>query len=94
MDVRGSGKSGGEFRLMDEAEQKDLYEVIEWLGHQGWSNGKVGGLGQSYFCMTQWWMGIQNPPSLACIAAYDGLNDPYRASAYQGGIRSDFFGSY
>src|SRR3954454_5545314 len=47
MDVRGSGKSGGEFRLLDRAEQKDLYDVIEWLGHQPWSNGKVGGIGQS-----------------------------------------------
>ena len=34
MDVRGCGKSGGEFRLLDRNEQKDLYDVIEWLGHQ------------------------------------------------------------
>ena len=61
---------------------------------QPWSNGKVGGIGQSYFCMLQWWMAIQKPPSLACIAAFDGLNDPYRASVYQGGILGDFFGSY
>src|SRR5690242_1768729 len=53
MDVRGCGKSGGEFRLLDRNEQKDLYEVIEWLGKQPWSNGKVGGIGQSYFCMSQ-----------------------------------------
>ena len=94
MDVRGCGKSGGEFRLLDRNEQKDLYDVIEWLGHQPWSSGKVGGIGQSYFCMLQWWMAIQKPPSLACIAAFDGLNDPYRASVYQGGILGDFFGSY
>ncbi|MAF50434.1 MAG: CocE/NonD family hydrolase [Rhodospirillales bacterium] len=94
MDVRGCGQSGGEFRLMDENEQKDLYDVIEWLGNQPWSNGKVGGIGQSYFCMLQWWMAVQNPPSLACIAAFDGLNDPYRASVYQGGILGDFFGAY
>ena len=94
MDVRGCGKSGGEFRLLDRNEQKDLYDVIEWLGHQPWSNGKVGGIGQSYFCMLQWWMAIQKPPSLACIAAFDGLNDPYRASVYQGGILGDFFGAY
>ncbi|HUI95511.1 MAG TPA: CocE/NonD family hydrolase [Xanthobacteraceae bacterium] len=94
MDVRGCGKSGGEFRFLDRNEQKDLYDVIEWLGHQPWSNGKVGGMGQSYFCMLQWWMAIQKPPSLACIAAFDGLNDPYRASVYQGGILGDFFGSY
>jgi len=94
MDIRGCGKSGGEFRLLDRNEQKDLYDVIEWLGHRAWSNGKVGGIGQSYFCMSQWWMAIQKPPSLACIAAFDGLNDPYRASVYQGGILGDFFGSY
>jgi len=94
MDVRGCGQSGGEFRLMDINEQKDLYDVIEWLGAQPWSNGKVGGIGQSYFCILQWWMAIQQPPSLACIAAFDGLNDPYRATIYQGGILGDFFGSY
>jgi uncharacterized protein len=94
MDVRGCGKSGGEFRLLDRNEQKDLYDVVEWLGHQSWSSGKVGGIGQSYFCMLQWWMAIQKPPSLACIAAFDGLNDPYRASVYQGGMLGDFFGSY
>ncbi|HEX4408916.1 MAG TPA: CocE/NonD family hydrolase [Xanthobacteraceae bacterium] len=94
MDVRGCGKSGGEFRLLDKNEQKDLYDVVEWLGHQPWSSGKVGGIGQSYFCMSQWWMAIQKPPSLACVAAFDGLNDPYRASVYQGGMLGDFFGSY
>jgi predicted acyl esterase len=94
MDIRGCGKSGGEFRLLDRNEQKDLYEVVEWLGHQRWSSGKVGGIGQSYFCMSQWWMAIQKPPSLACICAFDGLNDPYRASVYQGGMLGDFFGSY
>ncbi len=94
MDARGCGKSGGEFRFLDRNEQKDLYDVVEWLGRQTWSSGKVGGIGQSYFCMLQWWMAIQRPPSLACIAAFDGLNDPYRASVYQGGMLSDFFGSY
>ncbi len=94
MDARGCGKSGGEFRFLDRNEQQDLYDVVEWLGRQNWSNGKVGGIGQSYFCMLQWWMAILKPPSLACIAAFDGLNDPYRASVYQGGILGDFFGSY
>src|SRR5215813_9722735 len=39
MDVRGCGKSGGEFRFLDRNEQKDLYDVIAWLGRQSWSNG-------------------------------------------------------
>ena len=91
MDVRGSGRSGGEYGFFDRAEQQDLYDVIEWLGHAPWSNGKVGGIGQSYFCMIQWFMGAQNPPSLACLGAHDGLNDLYRAACYQGGIAGYFF---
>jgi putative CocE/NonD family hydrolase len=94
MDVRGSGKSGGQFEFLGPNEQRDLYDVIEWIAKQPWSNGKVGGLGQSYFCMSQWWMGIMAPPALACLAAYDGLNDPYRASCYQGGIPGQFIPGY
>lgn len=94
MDVRGSGRSGGEFELLGPNEQNDLYDVIEWIGSQPWSNGKVGGLGQSYFCMSQWWMGILRPPALACLGAYDGLNDPYRATCYTGGIPGQFMPGY
>jgi hypothetical protein len=94
MDVRGSGKSGGEFEFLGPNEQRDLYDVIEWIAKQPWSNGKVGGLGQSYFCMSQWWMGIMKPPALACLAAYDGLNDPYRATCYTGGIPGQFMPGY
>jgi putative CocE/NonD family hydrolase len=89
-DVRGTGFSEGEFGFMNKAEQQDLYDVIEWIAQQPWSNGKVGGIGQSYYCMLQWFMGIQNPPHLACLGAYDGLNDPYRYMAFPGGIEGVF----
>ncbi len=94
MDVRGSGRSGGEFGFMDRKEQEDLYDVIEWIGQQPWSTGKVGSIGQSYYCMLQWFMGALNPPSLKCIGAHDGLADPYRANVYNGGISGDFFPGY
>ena len=89
-DVRGTGRSEGEFEFLGRREQTDLYDVIEWIGSQRWSNGKVGGIGQSYYAMSQWFMGIQNPPHLACIAPYDGLNDPYRFMGYPGGIEGAF----
>ena len=94
MDVRGSGRSGGTFGFMDRKEQEDLYDVIQWISTQSWSNGKVGSIGQSYYCMVQWFMGALNPPALKCIAAHDGLADPYRASCYNGGIPGDFFPGY
>jgi predicted acyl esterase len=90
LDVRGTGRSGGDYRYMDEAEQRDLYDVIVWIAKQDWSNGKVGGIGQSYYARMQWFMGIQNPPGLACIAPYDGNVDTYRSSAYTGGIPGAF----
>ena len=89
-DVRGTGRSEGEFEFLGLREQTDLYDVIEWIASQPWSNGKVGGIGQSYYAMSQWFMGIQNPPHLACIAPYDGLNDPYRFMGYPGGIEGAF----
>lgn len=94
LDVRGSGRSEGEFDFLGPKDQADLYDAIEWAGAQPWSTGKVGSIGQSYFCMLQWWMGIMNPPSLKCIGAHDGLNDLYRAGCYHGGIRCDFFPGY
>jgi predicted acyl esterase len=89
-DVRGSGKSGGSYNMLDRTEQQDLYELVEWIGRQPWSNGRVGGIGQSYYAWTQWFMGILNPPSLKCIAPYDGFTDIYRDAAYHGGIYSEF----
>ena len=91
MDVRGTGRSGGEYRFLDEVEQRDLYDAIEWIATQPWSDGNVGGIGQSYYAVMQWFMAIQNPPHLRCIAPYDGLIDVYRASAFSGGIPGEFF---
>ncbi|UUX95337.1 CocE/NonD family hydrolase [Aquabacterium sp. J223] len=92
MDVRGTGRSGGDYRYMCPAEQRDLYEVIEWIARQPWSNGRVGGIGQSYYARMQWFMAIQGPPALKCIAPFDGNVDTYRASAYTGGIPGEFPG--
>lgn len=90
MDVRGTGRSGGEYRFLDRKEQYDLYDVIEWIARQRWSNGRVGGIGQSYYARMQWFMATHNPPHLACIAPYDGNVDTYRNSAYTGGIPGEF----
>jgi predicted acyl esterase len=86
MDVRGAGHSEGEFEFMGPNEQQDYLEVLAWIVKQPWCNGRVGGIGQSYYAMAQWLMATYNPPGLACIAPYDGLVDQYRCSNYHGGI--------
>ena len=90
VDVRGTGLSQGEYNLLDKQEQQDLYEIVEWCAARPWSNGRVGGYGQSYYCWSQWFMGIVNPPGLICIAPYDGAVDIYRDVVYHGGIYCDF----
>ena len=94
LDLRGSGRSDGAFGFLDQREQNDLYDAIEWVARQSWSNGSVGSIGQSYYCMVQWFLGALQPPSLKCIGAHDGLADLYRAGCFHGGIPCDFFPGY
>jgi len=93
-DIRGTGMSEGEWGLLDRKEQEAHYDVIEWIASQPWSNGKVGGIGQSYYCMSQWFMGIQKPPHLVCLGAYDGMSNPYVAAAYSGGIEKSWLSTW
>ena len=60
-DVRGSGGSEGEFGFMDAVEQQDYVQLIAWIVRQSWCNGKVGGIGQSYYAMAQWLMATLEP---------------------------------
>jgi uncharacterized protein len=94
LDVRGSGRSGGQWRVLSAAEQRDHCDVIAWIAAQPWSNGKVGGYGQSYYAMSQWIAAGLRPPALACIAPFDGCVDQYRQSFYRGGIPSTFSSSW
>jgi len=93
-DIRGTGRSEGEFGFLDRKEQEAHYDVIEWIARQPWSSGKVGGIGQSYYCMAQWFMAIQKPPHLACIGAYDGMTNPYAEAAYSGGIEKSWLSTW
>ncbi len=85
-DVRGSGRSEGDYDFLSRTEQMDSYHMIEWIADQPWSNGKIGGIGQSYFGFSQWLMAVNRPPHLTCIAPYDALIDPYRCHGFHGGI--------
>src|SRR3954471_5882671 len=51
-DVRGSGKSGGALCLLCLREQQDVYDVIEWVARQPWSDGHVALYGYSYSAIT------------------------------------------
>ena len=86
-DIRGSGKSvEGQWQCFSQAEQNDLYDIIEWIAAQPWCTGKVGMIGESYLAWVQWFAAATQPPHLACIVPFDGGADMYRDVAYHGGI--------
>ena len=89
--TRGTGDSGGEFDFMGREEQQDHYEVIEWIAAQPWSDQQVAGLGADYYGSSQWFMAIQNPPHLSCIAPVTAVLDPYSDWAWHQGLSNPGF---
>jgi putative CocE/NonD family hydrolase len=81
VDVRGRGNSEGVFRpLIQEAQ--DGHDVVEWLAHQSFCNGKVAMWGGSYAGFCQWATAKEHPPHLKTIvpmaAPCAGIDFPMR----------------
>ena len=93
VDVRGTGGSGGnlEGNFFSPREARDSYNVIEYLGTQPYSNGKVGMAGGSYVGITQYLAAEQRPPHLAAITPAVAISDLYREGYTHGGIPNLFF---
>ena len=89
--VRGTGKSGGTYRYMDQREARDTYDIVEWAAKQPWCNGSVGMLGVSYFAWNQLPAAALQPPHLKAIMPFFGATDAYRDVWYHGGILSAHF---
>ncbi|MGB9113135.1 MAG: CocE/NonD family hydrolase [Acidimicrobiales bacterium] len=92
---RGSGLSQGQWSPFELAQQQDGYDMVEWIAQQPWCNGSVTMLGDSYFGIMQWLVGLQRPPHLKCIAPVDASTDFYRDYAWKGGLfNTSFFGMW
>src|SRR4051794_31757382 len=66
-DVRGSGKSGGALCLLCKREQEDVYDVVEWVAKQPWSDGNVVLNGYSYSAITSLLGSALQPPHLKAV---------------------------
>lgn len=86
MDVPGTGRSEGTWDPVSRAEGEAIHDMIEHVAGLTWSTGKVGMIGMSYYCWSQWNAARTKPPHLVTIAAFDGATDMYRDWMYQGGI--------
>jgi len=63
-----------------EHDAEDVYDVVEWIAGQAWSNGSVGMYGGSYAGFVQWAVARLHPPALKTIvpqvAAAPGIGEP------------------
>jgi putative CocE/NonD family hydrolase len=85
-DVRGSGKSGGALCLLCLREQEDVYDVVEWVARQPWSNGHVALYGYSYSAITSLLGAALQPPHLDAVVAGHPPTDPYRDVLWHNGL--------
>jgi putative CocE/NonD family hydrolase len=90
VDVRGTGGSQGNLdgNYFSPREARDGYDLVEYLGTQPWSTGKVGMSGGSYLGITQFRTAETDPPHLAAIAPDEALADLYNDAYAPGGIVS------
>ncbi len=91
VDPRGLWHSEGNATFWSDDEARDVYDFIEWVASQPWSNGKVGCSGVSYLAIIQWQVAALNPPHLAAINPFEGYSDSYRERARHGGIPEHLF---
>ena len=73
VDIRGTGRSGGELPEGEytEQEQLDAEAVIAWLASQPWCTGAVGMWGISWGGFNAIQVAMRRPPALRAIIAVD-----------------------
>lgn len=84
-DKRGAYMSEGNLLYWGHEDALDAKDVLSWIGHQEWSNQKVGMAGNSWLTASQWFIASERPQYLAAIAPWEGFSDLYRDSN-RGGI--------
>ena len=85
-DVVGTRESSGCYDYGGIRERQTGAAVIDFLGSQPWSNGRVGMIGGSYDGTTQWAAAIEQPEHLAAIIPQVAI-DRWYDYAYAQGVR-------
>jgi predicted acyl esterase len=75
MALRGTGFSGGCMEFGSLNEQRDVDEILNWLGEAPWSTGDVGMMGRSYVGTTPWYGAAFGNPYLKTIVPIHGITD-------------------
>lgn len=86
VDVRGTGRSDGTWMTFGEREQQDYWQIVDWIAHQTWSDGKVGVYGVSLVGLTATLTASKQHPAVkAAYVIAAPLTDAYRDFPILGG---------
>lgn len=99
LNLPGFGGSEGPPTIFSDAQAKSFYDAIEWVAAQPWCTGAVGLSGVSYLAISQFHVAACRhyggaPPSLRCIAPWEGVTDIFRDQAHPGGIEDIGFSPF
>ncbi|KAF9880406.1 x-pro dipeptidyl-peptidase c-terminal non-catalytic domain-containing protein [Colletotrichum karsti] len=86
IDARGINDSEGDVRAFGTGEGKDGHDAVEEIAKLPWCTGKISLAGNSWLAICQWYIAVERPPHLACIAPFEGASDNLRESLSRGGI--------
>ena len=89
---RGVGKSGGEPNPLYSKSPEDIYDTIEWIAKQPWSDGNVGMMGACAYSRSQVAVAKNPPKALKCIAPFEcvvGSDDEHFEGIYNTLIYSE-----
>jgi uncharacterized protein len=89
VDVRGTGRSGGEWDPFSAREQQDYPQVLDWVLEQPWSNGVLGLWGISATATTS--LLAASHPAVRAVFAVVPHGDVYRDLVFVGGQASAAF---
>ncbi len=93
-DSRGTGASFGVWpHHRSREETLDFREIMDWIVAQPWSDGTVGGWGNSYTANTNdWFAEVGHPSFKAGISRFPDF-DPYTDLYFPGGVPNAYMGS-
>ena len=89
IDERGTGASFGVSRYGPET-ITDLYDVVDWVVHQTWSNGRVGAIGVSVEGTASEFLAATNHPAVRAVAPWFSDYNYYTDLVRPGGVFNEW----
>ncbi len=85
VDVRGTGRSEGEWTAFGNTEQADYYPTVDWVTQQPWCDGRIGLYGASLLAITAMLTAEQQHPAVKAMFPIVPMGDGYRDIVFNGG---------